>query len=188
MSILIVTYNSEEFIEPCLESMARNGSWPNYEVIVVDNKSTDKTTEILERHAKTDKHIRLECHSENLGFAGGNNLAAQQAKGDYLVFLNPDTIVTPGWLGRMVRHCEVDAKVGAVAAVTNFSGNETKINFDYENVLEMEKFALRIASEKAGQAVGDLSRSAVLCADAADSLGKGRRRAGCRFPDRHVRR
>ncbi len=152
VSILIVTYNSEEFIEPCLESIARNGSWPNYEVIVVDNKSTDKTPEILERHAKTDTHIHLECHSKNLGFAGGNNLAAQQAKGDYLVFLNPDTIVTPGWLGRMVRHCEVDAKVGAVAAVTNFSGNETKINFDYENVLEMEKFALRIASEKAGQA------------------------------------
>jgi polysaccharide pyruvyl transferase CsaB len=152
VSILIVTYNSEEFIEPCLESIARNGSWPNYEVIIVDNKSTDKTPEILERHAKTDTHIRLECHPKNLGFAGGNNLAAQRAKGDYLVFLNPDTIVTPGWLGRMVRHCEVDAKAGAVAAVTNFSGNETKINFDYGNVLEMEKFALRIAAEKAGQA------------------------------------
>ena len=148
----IVTYNSEEFIEPCLDSVAQNSSWPNYEVIVVDNKSTDKTREILERYAQADRHIRLVCHPENLGFAGGNNLAAKQAKGDYLVFLNPDTIVTPGWLGRMVRHCEVDPKVGAVAAVTNFSGNETKINFDYENVLEMEKFALRVAMEKQGQA------------------------------------
>ena len=152
VSILIVTYNSDEFIEPCLESIAQNHSWPNYEVIVVDNRSTDKTPEILKRRAQADPRIRVVCHPENLGFAGGNNLAAQQAKGEYLVFLNPDTIVTPGWLGRMVRHCEVDAKVGAVAAVTNFSGNETKINFDYENVLEMEKFALRIAAEKAGQA------------------------------------
>jgi polysaccharide pyruvyl transferase CsaB len=162
VSILIVTYNSEEFIEPCLESVAQNGSWPNYEIIVVDNKSTDKTTEILERYAQADKHIRLVCHPENLGFAGGNNLAAQQAKGEYLVFLNPDTIVTPGWLGRMVRHCEVDDKAGAVAAVTNFSGNETKINFDYENVIEMEKFALRIAAEKPGQA-SEISVAPLYC-------------------------
>ena len=188
VSVLIVTYNSEDFIEPCLDSIARHCSWPNYEVIVVDNKSTDKTRQILERHAKMDPHVQPVCHPENLGFAGGNNLAAKQAKGDYLVFLNPDTIVTPGWLGRMVRHCETDSKVGAVAAVTNFSGNETKINFDYENVLEMEKFALQIAAEKWGQGVGNLSRSALLRADAADGVGKDGRRAGCGLPNRYVRR
>ena len=162
VSILMVTYNCEEFIEPCLDSVARNTAWPNYEIILIDNNSTDGTKAIIQKYADGDKRIRLSFSPDNLGFAGANNVAAKEATGDHLIFLNPDTVVTHGWMGRMVRHCERDPSIGSVAAVTNFSGNETKINFDYSNVLQMEKFALALASEKAGQAT-DIAVAPLYC-------------------------
>ncbi len=162
VSILMVTYNCEEFIEPCLDSVARNTAWPNYEIILIDNNSTDGTKAIIQKYADADKRIRLSFSPENLGFAGANNAAAKEATGDYLIFLNPDTVVTHGWVSRMVRHCERDPSIGSVAAVTNFSGNETKINFDYSNVLQMEKFAMALASEKAGQAT-DIAVAPLYC-------------------------
>jgi GT2 family glycosyltransferase/glycosyltransferase involved in cell wall biosynthesis len=153
VSILIVTFNCHEFVEPCLDSVERNTSWPNYEVILVDNHSTDGSAEIADQLAGANPKIRVIHSPENLGFAGANNLAAKSAQGDYLVFLNPDTVVTPGWVGRMVRHYETTPSVGAVAAVTNFSGNETKINFEYHDVLEMENFALKLAADRAGESL-----------------------------------
>ena len=150
VSILIVTYNSLEFIEPCLDAVLRNTAWPKLEIVVVDNASTDGTRKVIERYASEDQRIKGVYPERNLGFAGGNNLAAKHATGDFLVFLNADTIVPPGWLERLVRPCRVDPKLGAVAAVTNFSGNETKINIDYRGVGEMLDFARKLATEKAG--------------------------------------
>ena len=73
-------------------------------------------------------------------------MAARKATGEYLVFLNPRTIVPPGWLERLVRHCRRDPSIGAVAAVTKFSEG------DYENVLKMQAFALDMAKDKFEQA------------------------------------
>jgi polysaccharide pyruvyl transferase CsaB len=151
VSILIVTYNCEEFLGPCLDSIVRNSAWPNYEVIVLDNRSTDATAAVAERHAAADPRIHFIAHPENAGFAGGNNRAAAAARGEFLVFLNPDTIVTPGWIHRLVRHFAAEPKLGALAAVTNFSGNETKIDFRYSNAAEMERFALELAGSRRGE-------------------------------------
>ncbi len=152
VSILIVTYNCREFIGACLDSILRNTSWPNYEVIVVDNRSTDGSGEIADQRAAFDSRIRVIHHRENLGFAGANNLAAGSTTGEYLLFLNPDTLVTPGWIGRLMRHFDAAPPIGAVAAVTNFSGNETKVNFDYGDLLGMEAFAKRLAVDSPRQA------------------------------------
>ena len=151
VSILVVTYNGEEFLQPCFDAIQRNTAWPNYEVLIVDNNSNAETRDILKRYAAADERFHVELSGRNAGFAAANNIAALRATGEYLVFLNPDTIVTPGWLERMVRHCRRDPSIGSVAAVTNFSGNETKINFDYENVTEMVEFARKVAVDKAGQ-------------------------------------
>lgn len=152
VSILIVTYNCREFIGACLDSIARNTSWPNYEVIVVDNHSNDGSGKIADQRAASGARIRVIPQRENLGFAGANNLAVESATGEYLIFLNPDTLVTPGWIGRLMRHLEADLPVGAVAAVTNFSGNETKVNFDYADLLGMENFAKSLAADWARRA------------------------------------
>jgi GT2 family glycosyltransferase/SAM-dependent methyltransferase len=150
VSILIVTYNTREYLGPCLESIRRNTSYPAYEVIVVDNCSTDGSAEDLDRYA-ADPRVRVQCLQKNLGFAGGNNHAAGMAKGDYLVLLNPDTVVTAGWLERLLRPLEKDPRVGMAAPVSNFSGNETKVNTHYRSLRQMESFAAEQAKFRCGK-------------------------------------
>ncbi len=143
VSILVATESGEEaFLETFFDSVQRNTAWPNYEIIVADNNSSDATRATLLKRAALNNRIHLELINENTATAGCYNVAAQKATGEYLVFLNPRIIVTPGWLERMVRHCRRDPSIGAVAAVTTFSEG------DYENVLEMQAFALGIAKDK----------------------------------------
>ena len=141
VSILIVTHNSAEFLQPCLDSILRNTAYPDFEIIVVDNASQDETPSVVQRYAADHHRVKGFCFSENRGFAAGNNRAARHASGEYLVFLNPDTLVTAGWLEHLMRHARKDATIGLLTPVTNFAGNETRINVDYENQAEMEEFA-----------------------------------------------
>lgn len=89
LSVIIVSYNSEDFIEKCILSVLRNIP-KDGEVVVIDNASNDKTFEKLKQYGS--KIILIES-SENLGFAKANNKAVKEASGKYLFFLNPDTEV-----------------------------------------------------------------------------------------------
>ncbi len=142
-SIVIVTHNSSRYIDRCLGSILRSASYPNFEIIVVDNASTDGTADILKRYAE---RIKVEALGQNRGFAAGNNIAARLAKGEYLILLNADTLVTPGWLGRLLWHLEHDSSIGLLCAVTNFAGNEAKISSQYSDETSMEKFAAQLAT------------------------------------------
>jgi polysaccharide pyruvyl transferase CsaB len=148
VSILIVTYNSAEFVLPCLESIRDSTAYPAYEVIIVDNASTDGTAEVLRKYAATDDRIQIDCLATNKGFSGGNNYAARKATGEYLILLNIDTMVTSGWIERMLRHIRHDPSIGIVCPVTNFAGNEVKVNVDYTGARQMQEFALKLASER----------------------------------------
>ncbi len=150
VSILIVTYNSQDYIQPCLESVIRNTSYPSYEILIVDNGSSDGTVQLLKDYTDAEPRIRVIALPDNKGFAAANNIAARLARGEYLVFLNIDTIVTPGWVGRLVRHHQSDPSVGVVVPVTNWAGNEARINTDYANYAEMEEFATKLARKNMG--------------------------------------
>ena len=76
VSILIVTYNNAEFIGPCLDSIRRNTAYPNYEVVIVDNHSTDTTQGLLRDYAAKDKRIHIAFLDTNKGFAAATNAAA----------------------------------------------------------------------------------------------------------------
>ena len=93
-SILIVTYNSAVYLQHCLASVMRE-IWPEDEIILVDNASTDGSAQIIRRGWPK---VALVRNSENLGFAAAGNQAARLAHKELLVFLNPDTVVLPGWL------------------------------------------------------------------------------------------
>ncbi|MEJ2263342.1 MAG: glycosyltransferase family 2 protein [Anaerolineales bacterium] len=93
-SILIVTYNSAVYLQHCLASVMRE-IWPEDEIILVDNASTDGSAQIIRRGWPK---VALVRNSENLGFAAAGNQAARLAHKEMLVFLNPDTVVLPGWL------------------------------------------------------------------------------------------
>jgi len=97
-SIIVVTYNNLALTRLCLESIVRNSDYPNYEVIVVDNNSTDDTPEYLRRLAAQHSHIQIVLNSENRGFAAANNQGIERSSGERLVLLNNDTVVPPGWL------------------------------------------------------------------------------------------
>jgi GT2 family glycosyltransferase len=128
----------------------RDVSRPNYEVIVIDNGSADGTRGLVERHALADPRARLVIEIANTGFAAADNRAARASEGEYLIFLNPDTMVTAGWVGRLVRLCRDRSSVGIVVPVNNFAG-EARIPIDYGSAREMEWFAQALARRRAGE-------------------------------------
>jgi GT2 family glycosyltransferase/glycosyltransferase involved in cell wall biosynthesis len=139
-SIIIVTYNNLALTKLCLESVLRNTEYPNYEVVVVDNKSKDETPAYLRQLATQHEHVTIVLNDENHGFAKANNQGIARATGEYLVLLNNDTITPPGWLSRLLHHLR-DPQVGLLGPLTNFVGNEAKIEVDYQTWAEMEFFA-----------------------------------------------
>ena len=154
VSVIIVTHNSGLYIEPCIQSILRNASYPNYEIVVVDNASTDRTPEVLRHYAASHPRFRYKCLQENIGFAAGNNVGAKLAGGEYLVLLNADTIVTPGWIGRLLWHLQHDSTLGLLCPVTNFAGNEAKICSDYTDESSMELFAAELSRRARYQTLG----------------------------------
>lgn len=111
VSIAVVTFNSARYIRRCLDA-ALQQEGVELDVVVVDNASTDRTREILEEFGEW---IRVIPCPENLGFAAGQNLAiAQSRASDWLLTLNPDVLMAPGFVRGLVEAGESDAHVGSV--------------------------------------------------------------------------
>lgn len=109
-SVIVVAYNSRADLPACLDSILADLG-PDDELIVVDNGSTDGCAELVENNYPQVQLIR----ATNTGYAGGNNRGAAAAHGDYLVFLNPDTVTAPGALGALIAPL---AKLGSTALTT----------------------------------------------------------------------
>src|SRR6266852_5812237 len=140
-SIVMVTYNRLAFSVGCLASLlANSATTPEYEIIVVDNASTDGTGEYLQTAAAHQPRIRVVRNSENRGFAPAVNQGLHLATGDVLVILNNDTLVPPGWLEGLSRHL-ADPNVGLVGPVTNSAPNEAQVETPYRTYGGFEDFA-----------------------------------------------
>ena len=109
VSIITLTFNKAAFTYQHLESILAHTDVP-YELIIVDKGSTDETTYLLDRV----ENVTIIKNNENSGFIKGCNQGANKAKGKYLLFLNNDVIVTPGWLSNLVKTIENYPKCGAV--------------------------------------------------------------------------
>ena len=107
VSIIIVNYCGKNLLKSCLESLLET-NYKEYEVIVVDNKSTDDSISFLRKNYPEIQIIEL---NKNYGFATPNNIAAKTANGKFLVFLNNDTTVTPNWLSELVLAMENDRNI-----------------------------------------------------------------------------
>lgn len=159
VSVVIVSYNNQELTRLCVDSVLRNSVCPNLEVLVVDNASHDGSAEMLAQLG--DERVRVILNRENTGFAAANNQALAVATGSYLVLLNNDTVVPRGWLPRLLRHLD-DPQVGLTVAVTNFSGNESRIAVPYTTLDEMAAFADAYMSEHDGERF-DIRVAAMYC-------------------------
>jgi GT2 family glycosyltransferase len=100
LSILIISYNTREMTLECLRSVFRESRTDGFEVIVVDNASTDASPDAIE--SEFAGRITLVRSPENLGFARANNAAAAHATGEFLLLLNPDTVVLDGAIDRLL--------------------------------------------------------------------------------------
>ena len=137
-SIIILTYNNLDANKICLESIRKYTEKGTYEIIVVDNHSTDGTVEWL----KQQKDLKLILNDENLGFPRGCNQGIQAAeKGNDILLLNNDTIVTPNWLKNLKKCLYSKDDIGAVGSVTNSCSNFQVVPAVYNSLEELIEFA-----------------------------------------------
>ncbi len=122
-SIIIVSYNSAADLHACLDSAMRNVQ-DDDEIIVVDNASEDGSAALVRSEYPQVQLIE----NSNSGYAGGNNLGASAASGEYLVFLNPDTVMMPQALDALLAPLCVDPTVGLATACLVHRANPQLIN------------------------------------------------------------
>jgi GT2 family glycosyltransferase/SAM-dependent methyltransferase len=125
-SVVVVTYNSESSIEACTRSVLETLA-PGDELVVVDNASTDGTPRYLRSLAAADPRVRIHLSATNLGFSEGTNTGFRMASGAYLVMLNPDTVVTPGWLHRLRTACQQPG-AGAAGPASDYVAGHQKVH------------------------------------------------------------
>ena len=112
VSITLLNWNGRDFLDNCLDSVLAQ-TYPNIELIVVDNASTDGSVAWLEEHFGSK--ITLIVNSANIGFSRGMNVGMKAASGRYIMPLNFDVIMEPGYVAAMVAGIEENARVGSVS-------------------------------------------------------------------------
>ena len=98
VSVIVLNYNAGKLLLNCIESVKKS-TYKNLEIIVVDNISTDKSQETCKEKYPD---IKLIQNNENFGYCEGNNIGIREAKGDYIIILNPDTIVESNWIEELI--------------------------------------------------------------------------------------
>ncbi|MBM3754898.1 MAG: glycosyltransferase family 2 protein [Acidobacteria bacterium] len=110
VSVTLVTYNSGRFIKKCLESVLAQ-KYADLEVVVIDNASTDGTIDILEQ---LEDRCRIVYNDENIGFASAQNQAIAKSRGEWILTLNPDVLLMPGFVQQLVEAGQIHPRIGAV--------------------------------------------------------------------------
>jgi GT2 family glycosyltransferase len=162
VSIVVVTYNNLDLTRRCLESLYAQTEWPNFEVIVVDNASSDGTPEYLRDVRNGWPGFEVILNPENAGFARASNLGLRRASGDYFVLLNNDVVVTRGWLSALICHLRRDPTIGIVGPVTNAIGNEAMVPVGYQDIEQMPRWAASFVRDHDGESF-DISMLAMFC-------------------------
>ena len=98
VSVIVLNYNAGELLLNCVESVKKS-AYKDLEIIVVDNISTDKSQKICKEKYPD---IKLIQNDENFGYCEGNNIGIREAEGDYIIILNPDTIVESNWIEELI--------------------------------------------------------------------------------------
>ena len=114
LSVVIVSYNVRSYLEQCLQSVQRALEGTEGEVFVVDNHSDDDSVETVRQHYPW---VRLIENQENLGFAKANNQAIRQAQGDYILLLNPDTVVAEDTFHGVLAFMDEHPKAGGAGVM-----------------------------------------------------------------------
>jgi GT2 family glycosyltransferase len=116
VSVVIPVYGNVALTLGCLDAIAAHVPKVDYEIIVVDDASPDRTSILLADRVARDNRLSVVTHTVNAGFGASCNDGADRAAGQYIVFLNNDTVPQPGWLDALVHHADTNPSVGIVGA------------------------------------------------------------------------
>ena len=162
VSIVVVTYNNRDLNRLCLESLFARTEWPNLEVFVVDNGSSDGTRELLAGFAVPRANLRVIELEENRGFPAAVNAGLAASTGGYLVLLNNDTVLTRGWLTALLRHLATDGDLGLIGPVTNAIANEARVDVGYSGLAGLPGWAASWTRDHDGETFS-ISMAAFFC-------------------------
>lgn len=163
VSIIILALNQLEDTRKCLDSIARFTNLP-HEILLVDNGSTDGTAGFLAQWQTEHPNCTIIRNEKNHGFAAGNNQALGLARGEFVVLLNNDTVVTEGWLEGMKRLFEEDGELGVVGPMTNYVvGPQLVPKVSYRSLEELPGFAANWRKTHAGETL-EINRVIGFCA------------------------
>lgn len=142
VSIIIVNYNGKRFIDNLFNSLVNlEHQGYEFEVIFVDNNSSDGSVEYIENNEAWNKalNIKLVRNKANLGFAGGNNTGVAAAEGEYIIFLNNDTVVMPTWMSELYKTIKDHDDYGIVASKLLFFYDFIRLDFSTNDNIKLQK-------------------------------------------------
>lgn len=123
-SIVILSYNSREDLEECIPSLMSQ-TYQDFEIIVVDNASTDGSEEFIRTNYPMIKVVQT---GKNLGYPAGNNAGFEVAEGEYIVVVNPDTVADPEWLSELIKPLKSDPTITATTSKILIYSQKDRIN------------------------------------------------------------
>jgi GT2 family glycosyltransferase/glycosyltransferase involved in cell wall biosynthesis len=155
VSIIVLTCFPDDGLFDLLPSL-QSTNYPAIEILIVNNgMSSTSMRAKLDEYAATHRNTRVFHQSQNMGFAGGNNVGIRHAKGEYIAMVNSDVVVTPGWLLRLVRHLRKNPHIGIIGPVTNRIGNEAQIDLG-EYTSKQDQLAQQRVAEYTSKRVNKL--------------------------------
>jgi hypothetical protein len=128
VSIIIPVFNALDLTQQCIESIYRETGNIGYEVIIINNASRDGTTKWLKQKKGSLENLKVVDLDQNIGFGPAVNIGMQNSKGEYIVILNNDTIVAPGWLDHLIAAFEQNGEIGIASPMTNYVGEGPQID------------------------------------------------------------
>ncbi len=161
-SIVVPLYNNIAYTKEFIDSVILNTT-SEYEIIFIDNASTDETKDYLNSILISDQNVKVIFKEYNLGFPAAVNQGIQKANGKYVLIANNDIVVTEGWLERLIEVAESDNKIGIVGPISNeVSGLQKDKEAKYKTIDEMHVYAASV-KEKNRNRVMQFPRVAFLC-------------------------
>ncbi|NLO91537.1 MAG: glycosyltransferase [Elusimicrobia bacterium] len=151
-SIVILCHNDAHYLENCAKSVFRNTRGVRYELILVDNDSKDNAAEVMRKVKKRAPcPVKIIRTGQNLFFAGGNLRGLQAACGDYVMFLNADTLVPPGWLKTLLGHMRANPNLGMIGPLTNSAVGPQFIKDGCPDFKKLDSWHKAWAAKRAGR-------------------------------------
>jgi GT2 family glycosyltransferase len=159
-SVIVPCWNQREFTRHCLFALFRH-STPPWELIVIDNGSTDGTAAYLEGvRDVASVPVTIVTNTENRGFPAACNQGLVVASGSYVILLNNDTVPTAGWLDQLIALADSDPKIGMVGPMSNYVPSPQLVkDVPYSDLNSMHRFAEAWRAEQHGRWIEALKLS-----------------------------